>query len=116
MKNLSNMTSVNKKPEQHDKQTGDSKYVWKKFNRGDALPKTSVYAGETSTDGAVYVGRVENTPGKVNLDGGKIWNYWVNGFDSRQSGEMLLTQGDCDWLRIKRGDGFPENAVFAGRD
>ena len=89
---------------------------WKTFNRGDVLPKTAVYAGNTGNDGAVYVGRVDNTPGKVNLDNGKIWNYWVHGYYSRQSGEILLTNGDCKWVRIKRYDAFPKNAVFSGRD
>ena len=89
---------------------------WETFNRGDVLPKNAVYAGNTGSDGAVYVARVENTPGKVNLSKGKIWNYWVRDYYSRQSGEMLLTNGVCKWVSIRRGDTFPENAVYSGRD
>ena len=40
----------------------------------------------------------------------------MHGFDFKQSGEMLLTNGDCNWVKIKSYDKFPENAVCAGLD
>jgi len=91
---------------------------WKSFKRGDVLPKDAVYAGNTKTDGAVYVARVENTPGKVNIDSvhGKVYEYWVHGFSGRPSGEMLVTNGNCNWVRVRKGDAFPKNAVYAGLD
>ena len=29
---------------------------------------------------------------------------------------MLVTNQKCDWVKIKRGDAFPENAVYSGLD
>ena len=89
---------------------------WKTFNRGDAVPKDAVYAGNTRNDGAVYVARVANTPGKVNLEKGKLNKFSYHGFPGYTSGEMLLTNGDCNWVRIKKGDVFPKHAVYAGLD
>lgn len=89
---------------------------WKSFNRNDDKPQDGVYAGNTSTDGEVYVARVENTPGKVNFKDGKIWNFWTRDIGDKKSGEMLLTNGDCEWKEIKRGNKFPENAVYSGLD
>ena len=89
---------------------------WKSFNCNDDLPKDCVYAGNTYYDGPVYVARVENSPGKVNLKDGKIWNFWVRDINDRTSGEILLTNGDCEWKEIKRGNNIPENAVYSGLD
>lgn len=50
---------------------------WKTFNKGDVVPKDAVYAGNTRNDGAVYVARVANTPGKVDLEKGKFLLPWI---------------------------------------
>jgi len=94
------------------------KYVWKRIKRGDKKPSNAIHAGETSTDGHVFVGRVNYTPGKVNLDSdNKIWDFWVSGIPgSKQLGEMLLTNEKCDWVKIKRGETFPDNAIYSGTD
>ena len=47
----------------------------------------------------------------------KSWDYLVSGISgSRQSGEMLLTNENCNWVKIKRGDIFPDNAIYSGLD
>ena len=78
--------------------------------------REALHAGETSTDGQVFVGRAQNTPGKVNLDSdNKIRDYWVSGIEgSSESGEMLLTSQKCDWVKIKTCDAFPDDAVYSG--
>ena len=89
---------------------------WETFNKGDALPKDAVKAGNTTNDGDVYVARVSNTPGKVNLEKGKVNEFFYHGFGGFASGEMLLTNGDYNWVLIEKGDAFPENAVYSGLD
>ena len=92
---------------------------WVPCSRNDEIPHNAVYAGTTSTDGKVYVARINNTPGKVNLRDGtnKIWNFWVHGlWQSSLSGEILTTNGTCSWIDIKHGELIPNNAVFSGRD
>jgi len=116
---------------------------WKPFKKGDVLPKDAVYGGTTAIDGAVYVARFENTPGKVTIDSGKVHDFWVHGyfytkvangspvnpgdywkvrFSVRRnplkecSGEILVTNGNCNWVRIRKGDLFPQNAMYAGLD
>ena len=66
-------------------------------SRDDEIPHNAVYAGTTSDDGKMYVARVNNTPGKVNLSDGtnKIWNFWVQGLGRSSSGEILTTNGTC---------------------
>ena len=93
-------------------------YVWKYFKRGDKKPSNAVHAGETSTDGQVFVGRVQNTPGKVNLGWhDEIRSYWVSAISGgSEEGEMLLANGKCNWVKIKRGDTFPDNAIYSGLD
>lgn len=91
---------------------------WMPYSRDDEISHNAVYAGTTHVDGKMYVARVNNTPGKVNLSDGtnKIWNFWVEGLGRSSSGEILTTNGTCTWIDIKHGDLIPSNAVFSGRD
>ena len=91
-------------------------YEWKVMKRGDILPKNAVYAGITRADGKVYVAKMDNSPGKVNLKDGKIWNFWSEKYDSRQESEVLISYGKCIWQEINYGDLIPENAVYGGYD
>ena len=45
-------------------------YVWIPLKRGDSIPENAVYAGITGADGKVYVAKMDNSPGKVNLKDG----------------------------------------------
>jgi len=57
----------------------DAQMEWVAVQQGDRLPAGAVYAGHTSTDGRVYVGRVETGAcGKVNTSGGNVNNFWVH--------------------------------------
>ena len=94
----------------------NKKYEWVSKNRYDSLPDNVIYAGHTSTDNNVYVGRVKNTPGKVNLENGTIYNFWVHGLGSYQSGEVLVSDNNYKWIDIKRDDMIPKNAVYSGID
>ncbi len=92
-------------------------YKWVPKSRNNPLPDNAVYAGNTGRDGLIYVARFDNVPGKVNLSDGKnIYNFWVQGKGSRTSGEVLITNGECKWIDIKRGDPIPEYAIYSGLD
>lgn len=82
---------------------------WVSIKRGDALPddEFAVYAGTTSTDGPVYVGRMEGVPGKINIDRNKhtMWNCWVQGYSkSFQYAEILVTNMEKVWTRFEKND------------
>ena len=89
---------------------------WVPKSRNDSMPTDAVYGGNTATDGHVYIGRFDNTPGKVNIQNDKIWNFWVEAKGSRTCGEVLTTNGTCDWVEIKRGEEIPKNAIYSGKD
>ena len=92
-------------------------YKWIQQSRGDTLPLNSIYAGTTPNDGHVYVGRINNVPGKVNLHNKLIYNFWSQDFSSSyQSGEVLTTTHTYKWKRISRGELIPNNAVYSGLD
>lgn len=83
---------------------------WVTINRGDALPgdEFAVKAGTTDSDGAVYVGRLENAPGKINLYAdekpNKMWNFWAHGEGSSQVAEVLVTNMEQTWVPFKKHD------------
>ena len=91
-------------------------FQWIVLKRGDYLPKNAVYAGVTAVDGKMYVAKMDNSPGKVNLKDGKIWNFWSQNYYSRQESEVLVVNGKCKWKEINQGDLIPENAVYVGYD
>jgi hypothetical protein len=91
-------------------------YKWVPKSRGDEIPVNAIYAGTTRTDGHVYVGRFRNIPGKVNLDKGKIYNFWVQALGSQRDGEVLTTTNSYKWVDIRRNDEIPKNAVYTGLD
>ena len=88
--------------------------IWKPFVRGDVLPNDAVYAGCTYKDGAVYVARFDNTPGKVSLKNGRIHQFCVYGIGCSSTGEILLTNRLLDWKEIKENGSIPKNAVKNG--
>ena len=94
---------------------------WDPFEKGNKLPLDAVYAGCYKTDGPVHVARFNNSPGKVNFEDGKhsqriIAGFWTEYFGYRPAGEVLRTNGHCEWKLIKQGQTFPSNAVYSGLD
>lgn len=92
----------------------ENKYQkWVPIHRGQRLPPDAVYGGVYSThgDGAVYVGRFNGVPGKINLEDGKMWNCWVEALGSSQSAEILTTNMKIDWVSRNKGDSIPEGVV-----
>lgn len=54
-------------------------YSWHPIKRGDVIPANSVRAGETKTDGVVYVGRSKLEAGKINTkNDGKMASFWCS--------------------------------------
>ena len=65
--------------------------------RGDQMPANAIMTGTTSKDGSLFVGRAGgNVPCKVNVDDGKIWNFWHSnrGENSSESGEIIILIND----------------------
>ena len=93
-------------------------YKWVTRQRGEQLPKKHVYAGRTKIDGKVYIGKINNTPGKVNIDNNKIWNFWVRDYDhtSHQCGEVLIINCGYTWEMINRYNRIPDRAIKVGKD
>ena len=86
------------------------------MRKGDTIPDNAVYSGQTSTDGKVYVAKIDNSPGKVNLENGKINNFWSQKYNSRTEGEVLISHGINNWKELSYGEPIPQNAVYGGRD
>ena len=84
---------------------------WISCSRYDELPENFIYVGDINYDGKVYIGRFNNTPGKVNIDKGKIWNFWVQGEGQSVHGDVLTTNGKYEWKYINRGQLIPDNIV-----
>jgi hypothetical protein len=91
-------------------------YKWIPMKRGDKLPDNAVYSGQTGTDGTVYVAKIDNSPGKVNLQNDKIYNFWSQNYNSRSKGEVLVSYGINYWKELKYGNRIPDGAVLGGRD
>ena len=91
-------------------------FDWVPMRRGETLPPNAVYAGMTRDDGVVYIGKIDNSPGKVNLKDGKIFNFWSENYSSRSESEVLITNGDKEWVELRHGDNIPEGAICTGRD
>lgn len=89
-------------------------FSWQRIKRPDRIPETAVLAGSTKSDGDVYVGRNEHGVGKLNHDKGTMWNIWVYGASATQEGEILLVTGHTKWVKVKRYDEVPPNAVVTG--
>jgi len=89
---------------------------WISASRYDDIPENAISPGSSKNDGKVYVGRINIGPGKVNLDKGKVWNFWVQNTGSSQSGQILVCDYQHKWVRITRNDQIPENAVYSGKD
>ena len=94
----------------------DKELKWVSKSRYDVIPKNAIFTGITKSDGEVYVGRISVSPGKVNLDKGKIWNYWVQNMGSSQSGQILVSDYKEKWVIIKTGETIPKNAIYSGKD
>ena len=73
--------------------------VWIPFVKGDVLPNDVVYAGCTSKDGAMYVARVDNTPGKVTLKNGRIHEFCLYKIGCSFTGEVLVTNRLWEWKK-----------------
>lgn len=92
---------------------------WVPVRRGDDLPAGAVRTGSTGRDGDVYVARSRGGAcGKLNLDGGKVWNIWCHGEPQMHEGEVLTVKhqayGVAHWVPLKRGDDLPVGCIRAG--
>ena len=94
----------------------EKKLTWINKYRNDKIPSNAVYAGKYNTDGDVYVGRIKISPGKVNTDKNKIWNYWVQNMNCSQGGQILICDYEYKWLLLNRGENIPSNAIYSGTD
>ena len=83
-------------------------YKWIPMKRGDTLPDNAVYSGQTSTDSKVYIAKIDNSPGKVNLQNGKIYNFWTQNYNSRTEGEVLVSYGVNSWKELNYGETIPK--------
>lgn len=92
-------------------------YDWVPIQRGQPLPSGAVLAGQTRTDGEVYVGRnADGEAGKINLEGGKMWNLWCHRSGESSSAAVLVLRPGAlvEWRAFKEGDLLPEAAIEAG--
>lgn len=92
-------------------------YRWQPVKLGDPVPEDAIEAGETLTDGAVYVARSDATElGKMNLDKGNAYHIWCHGSGKQTQGEVLVVpkEWDIEWKTIKKGDPLPEGVVCGG--
>jgi len=87
---------------------------WVRVKRGDPIPQGALVSGKTQQDGQLYVGRCNGEAGKINIDDGKMWNFWGNVNGPQKDAEILCCPSKFAWQPIKRGDPMPPNAVRAG--
>lgn len=59
---------------------GGAPVAWKAVRSGDPLPQGMVCGGDTITDGQVFVARIGEAAGKVNIDSGHIGNFYTHGY------------------------------------
>lgn len=69
--------------------------AWLPVKRGHLLPHCALLAGETKTDGVVYVGRYNNEAGKINISDANVedrrmWNFWGDSNGRSEKAEILL--------------------------
>jgi hypothetical protein len=93
-------------------------YRWVKVNRGDALPAGAVVAGNRKGYGDIYVGKIDHSPGELNVKEGKIDYFWAESYSSSTEGSVLVTEdgSTAEWIELQHGERFPENTVYGGRD
>lgn len=95
------------------------KYAWKNYKKGDELPANALEAGETETDGKVYVARsLEGEPGKLNVDGDNCHNLWCHTAGCLEEGQVFVVldaDAPLDWVQCEKGGAIPKGAVCAGR-
>jgi len=92
-------------------------YAWVPICRGQALTGGAVMTGRTGTDGDVYVGRNhEGEIGKLNLDGGRMYNIWCHHGGQSDRGAHLVMQNGAmqEWRPFKAGDRLPPGAAHGG--
>merc|ERR1719235_2377697 len=90
-------------------------YEWVPIARGDPVPAGAVFAGNTSSDGEVYVGRNAHGIGKLNVKDDNMYNIWVHSGSATQDGEALVMHCRHKWHKVKKGDPIPEHAVYGGQ-
>lgn len=66
---------------------------WEYKKKGDSIPDGAVLAGSTSGDGDNYACRNGGAAGKVNLEGGRVNNFWIQGnFFSKGDGDICCVR------------------------
>jgi hypothetical protein len=95
---------------------------WVRMKRNNNIPELAVEAGYTKNDGKVYIGRIGQTPGKINCkinDKNKIWSFLVQGIGtthSRQTGQVFITNLNYEWVEISQGTEIPIDSIYNGKD
>lgn len=93
---------------------------WLAIRRGDPLPQGAIEAGQSKTDGRVFVARHKGGEcGKLNLsdeDGAPtVWNIWTTHGGAAQEGEVLVVHGaPYEWVKVHRGSELPSGSLHAG--
>jgi putative sterol carrier protein len=89
---------------------------WKFIKRGDAVPDGAILAGNTKSDGDLYVARnSKGEVGKLNLDKDKMWNIWCHDGKDSTEGEILTVNGvPTKWVAVKKGELMPQGAFLCG--
>jgi len=78
-------------------------HEWRPIRRGQQMPPNAVKAGETKVDGPVYIARLDGEAGKINVDAGKMWNFWGHHSGRSNNAEILIV-GDSNkshWIRAR---------------
>jgi hypothetical protein len=91
-------------------------HEWIPMKRGDSIPENAVYSGQTGGDGKVYIAKMDNSAGKVNLENGKIHNFWSQKYSPRTQGEVLISHGINSWKTLNYGETIPNGAISSGID
>lgn len=96
---------------------------WQGIASGQPIPENAVLAGDTSTDGKNWIGRVGGQVGKINADSTQKK---MNRFRHHDDGSLwgsdraeilcctLSATNTLSWVAIKRGEPIPPYAVKAG--
>jgi endonuclease/exonuclease/phosphatase family metal-dependent hydrolase len=71
-------------------------YSWEKIQKNQRIPDNALSASTTKTDGVCYVARFEGECGKLNLDKGRVNNFYGHSKGRRELCEVLVTGSPQD--------------------
>eukprot|EP00929_Paragymnodinium_shiwhaense_P069320 TRINITY_DN34970_c0_g2_i1.p1 TRINITY_DN34970_c0_g2~~TRINITY_DN34970_c0_g2_i1.p1 ORF type:complete len:573 (-),score=72.77 TRINITY_DN34970_c0_g2_i1:33-1751(-) len=67
---------------------------WVPIERGQPIPRGAVQAGISRSDGLNYVARYNGEAGKINMDGGNMYNFWGHHWKQQTAAEILVVRED----------------------